>query len=154
MSTTSLTPQASECFDTVIGIGEQFIAVISQENELLRARQYTKIGVLQKEKARLGFAYENQMKFLTANPSLAQTLSPAYKLQLKKLAEKMDQTATENVHLLSSARTVNIRVMEAIRDAAMEQVNSNRGYAAIAKTGSTPARGRENALSVSVDKHF
>ncbi len=152
-----MTQTASDKTDFVgllMGVSEQLIATIEAENALLRDRKYNKTEELQKEKARLSFAYENQIKVLRQNPSVIKNLNAEQKQSFNNLAERFDRVASENLHLLQAARQVNLRVLEAIRDAAMEHVNSTRSYAAPGDLSALHNKGNKAALSVTLDQRL
>lgn len=134
------------------GTTEQLIRILETENAFLRERQYTRIDSVQPEKARLSFSYESQIKLLRENPSLAKNMSQEDKILLGELAVRLDAAGTENFKLLEAARHVNLRIMEAIRDAAIEQTKQNLGYGNI-KSPINP-RGRDQAVSVSLNQTF
>lgn len=142
-----------EFAEFLAGVTEQLVHILTVENGYLRARDYTRIESVQAEKARLTFAYESQLKLLRDNPAIAMAMSAEHKKLLTELAIRFDAAATENFQLLEAARQVNLRVMEAIRDAAMEQSNSNKGYGAMVNPSNARTnRTHDQAVSVSLNQ--
>ncbi len=153
MTKTIAVENKNDFIDLLIGVSEQLINVISEENSLLKDRKYNTAGGLQNEKARLSFAYENQIRVLRENPAVVASISPDQRILLNDLAARFDEAASENLHLLAAARHVNLRVLEAIRDAAIEQVTSTRGYSN-PTNAPIASKGNKEALSVTLDQRL
>lgn len=132
-------------------ISEQLTDVIRTENEMLRQRKYRDLNQIQMEKARLSAAYENQMRLLGEHPSLMIGVPDVQKNHLASIAKKFDEAARENIILLRSACDVNTRILEAIRDAAIEQTQIKKPYGPAAAQN---IRRPEQAISVSLDKRL
>jgi hypothetical protein len=153
MTQTLSTP--AEFIDFLADLNRQLIDIVSLENDMLRQNNFKALPPVQVEKNRISAAYETQIKILGDNPMLAQNWDPSRKEHLRTLAVAFDKVARENVILLQAARHVNMRVLEAIRDAAIEQKKEHQGYGNLAygpglKTGKT----RDQALSVTLDQRL
>lgn len=146
--------QGIEMAGLIGGISEQFIALMKRENEYLRQKDLQKIGDMQMEKARLGFAYESQIKILKENPAIAEGMAPAVKQTLRQIVGELEAVAKENFILLSAAKHVNTKILEAIRDAAIEQKQAQKGYGAIAMPAAVRHRPDKQGVSVSLDERF
>ena len=128
------------------------LGLLEEENMLLRTRDYQKVAALQAEKTRLGNLYEQEFNVIRANPQLALSINTEQKIYLRSLSQKFDAVASENIILLSSAREIGIRIMECIRDAALEQKEQHTGYNHIINPNAVSSRKSGNAVSVSLNE--
>lgn len=152
--TASLSASAS-FVDMLIDLQQQLIHIVTDENKLLRAREFKHVAPVQSEKNRISAAFETQIKILRDNPMLAKDWQPERKEKLRAMTAEFDRIARENVILLQAAQRVNQRVLEAIRDAAMVQQQEHKGYGNLAR-GGLPQHGkiREQAVSVTLDQRL
>jgi len=142
-------PASREEFIVMLAsISEQLTDIIAMENALLRDQKYSALPQLQDEKSRLSAAYENQIRILNENPTIMMGIPAEQKNHLASIAHKFDSAARENLILLQSATIINTRILEAIRDAAIEQTQTKKGYGPAAATG----RRNDQAISITLDK--
>jgi len=139
-------------FDQLIGVSERLVALLHQENDLLKQRKVTALSDLQQEKAKLGFIYETQMKRLQDNPELVETAAADQKVKLKELAYDFEDAAKTNLKRLKAAHETGGRVLNAIRAAVKEQTNPATGYTA---AGATPGtKPTLNGTAMSLDQQL
>jgi hypothetical protein len=153
--TAPTTPPGPHFVEFLIDLQSQLLHIIDAENGLLRDRKYNEMAKVQSDKHRITAAYETQIKALSENPMLAQNWPAERKEKLRDLTARFDKVARDNVILLQAAQRVNARVLEAIRNAAMDQKQEHKGYGNLAK-GSLPQAGkkREQAVSVTLDQRL
>jgi hypothetical protein len=147
------TTQASSREEFIVmlsSISEQLVDVIAMENALLRDQKYSALPQLQDEKSRLSAAYENQIRILSQDPTIMMGIPADQKNHLASIAKRFDAAAHENLILLQSATNINTRILEAIRDAAIEQTQTKKGYGPAAPTG----RRNDQAISITLDKRL
>ncbi|MGE0251485.1 MAG: hypothetical protein AB7G80_06985 [Dongiaceae bacterium] len=138
----------------LIQVTQELIAVIKSENEFLRARDIKSTVNLQEAKSSLTFVYESIIKWVKGNPQAVKAADPAIRARLHELAKSFDAAASENLLRLKAAREVGNTVLEAIRQAVMDQVNPQHLYAAGGSPRQNMVHAKMNPVSVTLNQTF
>lgn len=101
-----------------IDVITQFMALIQQENEALKAYDVIKVSDLYPQKAKIVMAYRNMVAFFIKNQHLLNAMPEEDKGNLKKISTDLDALLQENNILLKTRMETSESVIGSIVNAA------------------------------------
>ncbi|WP_420566472.1 hypothetical protein [Thalassobaculum sp.] len=127
----------------------QLMALMRQETELVRNKQYDQVERIQRHKVKLSQAFETHQRAIKQNLSAVETLSAEERSELRSLYQVFRETLSENMLALKAAqdatdKMVNliisgVRKARGLPDTAPVQTGrkaaTRRGYGAYAAAG-------------------
>ncbi|WP_028795011.1 hypothetical protein [Thalassobaculum salexigens] len=129
----------------------QLMALMRQETELVRNKQYDQVEKIQRHKVKLSQAFEIHQRAIKENLSAVETLSTEERSELRSLYQVFRETLSENMLALKAAqdatdKMVNL-IISSVRKARGLPENApahtgrkasiQRGYGAYAASGSS-----------------
>ena len=122
-------------FDDMFSALEQLTALLAEENALLESMQVSSISRLQEQKSNLTWLLELQKSYLSAHPELVGALPEAQKQRIMQSGEQLEKVLEKNYRLISAARFINQKVVQAMTAVLSDSFGTASGY------GETGARG-------------
>jgi flagellar biosynthesis/type III secretory pathway chaperone len=135
--------------DNIIALTARLAQVLAQEADYLSEMKVSEIEPLQKEKLILVAALEKHKKMIEHNPQWLDAVDPEAVEDLRQVVDIFNAVRDENFYRLTLAREVNHKIIEAIKEVALED-SRKKGYTASGE--SEPHMPRDNVLSVTLDK--
>ena len=128
----------------------QLMALMRQEIELVRSKNYDQVERIQRHKVKLTQAFEGHQRALQKDLSVVQILSEEERSELRSLYQAFRETLSENMLALKAAQDAtskmvdliisSVRKARGIPETGDQRRGSNtakqRGYGAYAATGS------------------
>jgi len=134
---------------------EKLMNVAQSETDLLKSREYKKAADLLPEKQKLASEYEQQSAYLRGDPELFRNLDSSAVDRLKTAAGQFHQTLDTNMKTLAAAREAGDRLVNAIRNAVMEEEGRDRGYGSlVAPTKSAKSSLNERPITLTINGEF
>lgn len=93
-------------------IVERFSALLSEENEALRAYDIKKVGAMLENKAQVVGAYRSIVGYFIKNQNEMKKLAPERQEQMKELSQKLETLMKENDLLLNTKMQTSKTVMD------------------------------------------
>ena len=100
--------------DDYVDVITQFMALIQQENEALRAYNVIKVSDLYPQKAKIVAAYRNMVAFFIKNQHILHSMPEEEQENLKKISIDLDSLLQENNVLLKTRMETSQTVMNSI----------------------------------------
>jgi hypothetical protein len=134
---------------------EKLMSLAQSETELLKKREYKKAATLLSEKQKLASEYEQQSAYLRGDPELFRNLDSSAVDRLKTVAGQFHQTLDTNMKTLAAAREAGDRLVNAIRNAVIEEEGRDRGYGnLIAQTKTVKSSLNERPITLKINGEF
>lgn len=135
--------------DGLLSVTKDLSEVLTQENDLLRARRLHSIEDLQSRKAALVRSYEGLLRELTKDPEILAPLEPGRRAELREKMTRFEALVQENANQIKAAKEINERLLREIAGAAMKG-QSERGI--YSKKGDLIPACHGQAISMAVDQ--
>lgn len=129
----------------------RLIDLLTRETQALRAHDFETVSALQEDKARLTRAYEEGLRAIKAEGKQIADEAPEAAARLRALEDDFRRAMTDNLHTVKAARSLNDRILGAVRRALARHQNPAASYSAQGTTAA-PARGGAPALAVSFNQ--
>ncbi len=127
---------------------------LNEETTLLRAQRVAEIIPLQAEKEQLFTVYESLVVDLQQNPKQLKEVDESTRHSLRQMLKKFHHYAHQNKVAIKAARDARRFVLNAIRDAALDQQKQGTGYTADGYSTPVYKRAHGNTVSVAIDKNL
>lgn len=111
--------------DDYVDVITQFMALIQQENEALRAYNVIKVSDLYPQKAKIVAAYRNMVAFFIKNQHILHSMPEEEQENLKKISTDLDSLLQENNVLLKTRMETSESVIGSIVNAAKASTKTN-----------------------------
>ncbi len=111
--------------DDYVDVITQFMALIQQENEALRAYNVIKVSDLYPQKAKIVAAYRNMVAFFIKNQHILHSMPEEEQENLKKISTGLDSLLQENNVLLKTRMETSESVIGSIVNAAKASTKTN-----------------------------
>ncbi len=111
--------------DDYVDVITQFMALIQQENEALRAYNVIKVSDLYPQKAKIVAAYRNMVAFFIKNQHILHSMPEEVQENLKKISTDLDSLLQENNVLLKTRMETSESVIGSIVNAAKASTKTN-----------------------------
>ena len=111
--------------DDYVDVITQFMALIQQENEALRAYNVIKVSDLYPQKAKIVAAYRNMVAFFIKNQHILHSMPEEVQENLKKISTDLDSLLQENNVLLKTRMETSEAVIGSIVNAAKASTKTN-----------------------------
>ena len=108
-----------------IDILSQFMSLITQENDALKAYDVIKVSDLYPQKAKIVGAYRNMVAFFIKNQHILQAMPQSEKDNLKKISSDLEALLQENNLLLKTRMETSESVIGSIVNAAKACTKKN-----------------------------
>lgn len=92
----------------------QLMALMRQETELVRNKQYDQVEKIQRHKVKLSQAFEAHQRAITENLSAVETLSTEERSELRSLYQVFRETLSENMLALKAAQDATDKMVNLI----------------------------------------
>lgn len=138
----------------LIVISEELADVLARENKALRDRQHQELDTLLPRKDELSRAYFTRIQGLAelAKKQDVETIDPAARDRLREKGEVVRELVEENAKLLTIARDVSRRVLDAVTEAVKASQPQAGTYSAAGKVEQTHGQSAPPTLPISVDQ--
>ncbi len=127
-------------------------SVFQKEIDLLRAKKPGALDSVQDEKAALADRYAGGAVELVRRKVAVAAAEPGLRQALKSATKALTDRMVENLHLIKSAKSLNERLVIAIRDAVAGERLLPPGYAADGSSESTTRSG--SPISLTLDQRI
>jgi hypothetical protein len=114
--------------DELTKVTKRLITIIKNENALLAEFNIKNVEELQQQKLELSAYLENCHKILKDNPKLLENFDKAKKLKALKAYETLQLLSKENIDKINRATIANSKILQLIKNAIVENMNSLNGY--------------------------
>ncbi len=111
--------------DDYVDVITQFMALVQQENEALRAYNVIKVSDLYPQKAKIVAAYRNMVAFFIKNQHILHSMPEEEQENLKKISTDLDSLLQENNVLLKTRMETSEAVIGSIVNAAKASTKTN-----------------------------
>ena len=145
---------ATTRINDLIVISEELADVLAQENQALRDRQHGTLDTLLPRKDELSRAYFTRIQGLAehAQEGEMKTVDPAVRERLRHQGELVRELVEENAKLLTIARDVSRRVLDAVAEAVKASQPQAGTYSATGKVDPSQGRAAPPTVSISIDQ--
>lgn len=131
----------------LIHVTGQLNSLLTQENEILKARRLGEIQGLQREKSALGSAYENLMRDLISDRDRLAGADPALRMELTEKTQIFNELAQENGRQIRAVQKINDNIIQIIASAATKEQRDTNLYSRKGKM-TQPEDGKVISMSV------
>jgi transcriptional regulator of heat shock response len=92
----------------------QLMALMRQETDLVRSKQYDQVERIQRHKVKLAQAFETHQRAIKENLSAVETLSTEERSELRSLYQVFRETLSENMLALKAAQDATDKMVKLI----------------------------------------
>jgi flagellar biosynthesis/type III secretory pathway chaperone len=155
MTTMTITAHSSTTSDRVerlIAVLDRLGALLAEEIDAVRMRDYGRIGDLGEQKDRLAQSYRERMRDLREHASNADEVEPRLAARMRDSLKSFLGVVETNARALGAARTAHEKFIKGVSEAVAEKARPVKGYSSAGTYGAPTARPRADSLPIALNE--